>query len=109
LAHLLQRRPRAALFKQALIPRWTTAVLRRTVARVSGANRVRLTRITRQHLFQADVMLPEVAHVIFVDEAFARSELEIGQADLVGIVVKEYAALAVDAIFLAMDPKPMQM
>jgi hypothetical protein len=52
-------------------------------------------------------VLPEVAHVVFVDEALTRPQLEVGQGNLVGIVVKEHTAIARDPIRLAVDPKLM--
>ncbi len=54
-------------------------------------------------------MLPEVAHVILVLEAFAWPQLEIGELDLEGIVIEEHAAVTVNAVLLDIDAKLMQM
>src|SRR5262249_41049871 len=70
-ARLLPRFPSIALCAQALVSRWSTAVRRRTAASACAANRVCLAGIERQHLFEADVVLPEVTPVIFVLKSFA--------------------------------------
>ena len=109
LVNLLQHCPGAALCEQVLIARWATAVLWWTVPGAADAHGVYRAGIARQHLFQAQVMLPEVPHVVLVEEAFARAQLEIGEGYFPRIVVEPDAAITVNAILLAMDPKPMQM
>lgn len=54
-------------------------------------------------------MLPEVAHVVLVDEPLALPQPEVGQTDLVRIVGKEQPAAARDAVLPTMHPKAVQM
>src|SRR3954464_15506441 len=91
------------------VPWRTATVLGRTVSGASNANRVSLAGIEREHSFEADVMLPEVPHVVVVLEAFARPQLEIGELDLEWIVSEDHAARAVIAVLFAIDAKPMQV
>ena len=44
-----------------------------------GADRIVLARIERQHLFEPDVVLPEVAQVVLVEEPLALAQLEVGK------------------------------
>ncbi len=54
-------------------------------------------------------MLPEVAHVILIDEPLPLAQPEGSQGDLAWIVGKADASIAVDAIRLAMNAELMQM
>ena len=71
-ACLLQLRPGASFVAQVPVARGTAAVLRWTLARSARADGLRLARVEWQHPFEADVMLPAVAHVVLVDEPLAR-------------------------------------
>lgn len=65
--------------------------------------------VAGQDPFDADVMLPEVTHIVFVHEGLTRPELEVGKRDLVRIVGKGQTTCAGDAIRLAIDPHLMHM
>lgn len=54
-------------------------------------------------------MLPAVAEVVLVAEAFVDTEFEIAQSNLVRISREARAAVVVHAIVLAMDVKQIKM
>ncbi len=101
--------PRAAFFEQVPVSDRTTTVLRWASTGSTRANRIRLPRIDGEHAFDANVMLPEVAHVVFIDEVLTRPYLEDGKHDLVRVVVKAHTAATGDAIRFAIDTELMQM
>jgi hypothetical protein len=62
-----------------------------------------------QDRFEPEVMLPEVTHVVFVDESLALAQLEIGKRDLVWVVGEGDPADARDAIRLTMNAELVQV
>ena len=54
-------------------------------------------------------MLPEVVEVILVQEAFAKTEPELGQANALRVVGEGEASLVRDAVVSAVDVKTIQV
>lgn len=103
-----------ALGHQLPVSPRTATVLGRTVAIAVGADGIFLVRVEGDgcplgSMFETDVMLPIVAHVVFVDEPLRFAQFEIGEDDLVRIIGEGDPADAVDAIRLAMNAELMQM
>ena len=60
-------------------------------------------RLLREPVFDPGPVLPRVAEVILVEEAFVAAELEVGEADLAGILGEPGPARPADAIIPAVD------
>ena len=59
--------------------------------------------------FEADIVLPQITHIVFIKKSFPLAEFEIAKSHLMGIVAKGHATVTVNAIGLAMDAELMEM
>ena len=87
----------------------TAAVFRRCLALPTDTDRVPPLRLLREPVFDPDLVLPRVAEVILVEEAFVAAELEVGEADLACILGEPGPARPADAIIPAVDAEAMEM
>src|SRR5512135_1695156 len=85
------------------------AVFRRCPALSADTDRIASLRFLRESAFDADLMVPSVAEVILVEEALVAAELEVGEADLMGIQGEPGPARSADAVVPAVDAEAMQM
>jgi hypothetical protein len=81
-----------------VVPR-ATAVLRRTIACSGGTDRIGLAEIGWEHLFKDDIMEPAITHVVFVDEALTRPDVEVSKGDLgAALALKKNAGYSIREI-----------
>ena len=62
------------------------AAFRRSLAFPTDTDRIAPLRLLREPGFDPDLVLPRVAEVILIEEAFVAAELEVGEADLMCIL-----------------------
>ena len=86
-----------------------TAVLRRCPALPADAERIAPRRLLREPPFDPDLVLPGVAEVILVEEPLVGAELEVGEADLAGILGEPEPARSADAVIAAVDAEAMEV
>jgi hypothetical protein len=65
-----------------------TAIFGWTGSLPTHTDGINLLRRKRKNTFQPDLVFPLVSEVILVEKPFSEPKLEIGQADLMGILIK---------------------
>src|SRR6266700_6365844 len=73
------------------------------------AEGITLRRVKRENLLQANLMLPPVGQVIFVDPRFLPAEVEVPQLDLMGIVVEAHPSGSRDPVRFPPNEELVQM
>jgi hypothetical protein len=98
---------RILLFQREKRPGTATIFRRRSLgATITG--RIEARVLQRQEAFEPELMLPEVAKVVFVAEAAVDAQAEVTEAHLPRIVGKADAAHPSDAIRFPMDHKAVE-
>ena len=75
----------------------------------TDADRLQTRVVPSQSAFRPDHRLSQVTKVILVEEASVVAEVNVGEAYLVRVVAKTYAADAADAIVFSTDTEAMQV
>src|ERR1035438_6698105 len=97
--------PRVALFHVSSRP---AAILRWSQPAPAGANRTQ-PAFPRENLLQADIVLPEIVEIVFVQKTLTQPESEAGQMNLLGVVVEPDAALMRDPVVLAVNVEAIEV
>ena len=87
----------------------SAAVLRRRGALPRNADRVPLGWIDRQGRFNADVVYPAVAEIVFVGNPLHAAQLQIAKPYPSGIRIEKRAALTAQSVFAAADLKTVKV
>src|SRR5579872_5291487 len=86
-----------------------TAILKRGSTFPRQTDGVTLCWIQGKSLLQANLVLPAISQVIFINPAFFAAEMEVTESHLMRIVAEAYAAGLPDPIRLAPNEKLVQM
>src|SRR5262249_38493778 len=96
--------PRIALFHISSRP---AAILRWSQPTAAGAHRTQT--FPRENLLQADIMLPEIREIVFVQKTLTQPESEAGQVNLLGVVVEPDATLMSAPVVLAVNVEAIEV
>jgi hypothetical protein len=88
---------------------YATAIFRWAGSLPADTDGIDLLGRKRQNAFQPDLVLPPISEVILVEKPFSEPEVELGQANLVGILMKGKSSAPGHTEILAVDTKPVQM
>ena len=75
----------------------------------ANAHRVAAPWLERQYAFDAQVVLPAIGEVVFVNKPLADAQTKIGQVYLLGIVAEVDPAVMTDAVLAPVNNKAVQV
>jgi hypothetical protein len=84
-------------------------VFRRCPASPPDTERIAPLRLLRELPLDPDLVLPGIAEVTLVEEAFVAAELEVGEANLVGILGEPGPSRPTDAVIPGVDAEAMEV
>jgi hypothetical protein len=86
----------------------SAAILRWSQPTPAGAYRTQPT-FQRENLLQADIMLPEIVEIVFLQKTLTQPESEAGQVNRLGGVVEPDAALMSDPVVFAVNVEAIEV
>jgi hypothetical protein len=86
-----------------------TTVFKGSTPFARSTHGIRLCRIKRKNLFEANVVLPPIPQIILIQKGLLEAEVKITKSDLARIIVEDHATNSPNPIGLSPDEELVQV